>query len=247
MNRTMATKSYSVLHWLFALLLAVGIALSQVGAGALQTANVHLSAVTVMPLGDSITFGIGSSDGGGYRLPLWNDLLAQHIHVHFVGSLQQGPDTFDTENEGHSGWRIDQIARHVVTWLHEYRPQIVLLHIGTNDIAHNYALARAPDRLSSLIDEIASADPGVRIFVALIIPCFRNAFTLAQTAIYNQAIPALVRSKFERGVYVQSVDMQGIPATSMLRSGLHPNDAGYKQMATIWMNALLPLLSSLLH
>src|SRR5258708_1189046 len=30
--------------------------------------------IRIMPLGDSITYGQGSTDYGGYRLPLWHDL-----------------------------------------------------------------------------------------------------------------------------------------------------------------------------
>src|SRR6516225_10145948 len=51
--------------------------------------------IKIMPLGDSITYGQGSSTGGGYRLQLWNDLRVLGFPIDFVGSLQTGPASFD--------------------------------------------------------------------------------------------------------------------------------------------------------
>ncbi|MFG2622980.1 hypothetical protein ACGFXC_35755 [Streptomyces sp. NPDC048507] len=45
----------------------------------------------ILPLGDSITFGAGSSDGSGYRRELWEDLKNQTQTVtSFVGSQHDG-------------------------------------------------------------------------------------------------------------------------------------------------------------
>ena len=102
--------------------------------------------VKIMPLGDSITYGEHSSTGGGYRLPLWNELVARGTHIDFVGSMRNGPPGFDAENEGHRGWEIAQITSHIINWLIAYRPDIILLHIGTNDIIKNDNLGQAPAR-----------------------------------------------------------------------------------------------------
>src|SRR5438876_5303203 len=76
----------------------------------------HSTRITIMPLGDSITYGGGSSTGGGYRFPLWNELRARGLPLDFVGSVQAGPASFERENEGHPGWKINQIAAKVVNW-----------------------------------------------------------------------------------------------------------------------------------
>src|SRR5437868_6298425 len=70
--------------------------------------------IKIMPLGDSITYGAYSSTGGGYRFHLWNDLRVRGFPVDFVGSVKTGPASFDRENEGHPGWKINQIAAQVV-------------------------------------------------------------------------------------------------------------------------------------
>jgi len=65
----------------------------------------------VMPLGDSITDGAGSS-GGGYRVPLFHLVSQDQKTITFVGSGQNGPamvdgKAFPQHHEGHSGYTIE--------------------------------------------------------------------------------------------------------------------------------------------
>lgn len=196
----------------------------------------------IMPLGDSITYGQGSSAGGGYRLPLWNELKARGATVDFVGSQQNGPPGFDRDNEGHPGWKINQITENVVSWLLTYQPQIVLLHIGTNDFIKNDSPAQAPARLSHLIDLITATLPGVQVIVAQIIPLPRSARLNAEVETYNATIPGIVRSKIATGKHIRYIDMYHIVPPGLLSDQIHPNDAAYALMAQAWLPALLPLL-----
>jgi len=104
--------------------------------------------IRILPLGDSITQG-GQRDRQEYtyRYPLFyllND--AGHV-VDFIGSQRTGlhPDAvwpdkngvpFDLDHEGHYGWRTAQIRDHLSGWTAEYpaAPDIVLVHLGSNDI-----------------------------------------------------------------------------------------------------------------
>lgn len=109
--------------------------------------------VRVMPLGDSITDGVDVP--GGYRIKLWQLMVAGGYTVDFVGSRSNGPaELFDHDHEGHPGWRIDQLDANVVGWLQNADPRTILLEIGTNDVNQDYDLANAPARLSALIDKI---------------------------------------------------------------------------------------------
>src|SRR5262245_45413474 len=64
--------------------------------------------VRLMPLGDSITDGFNVS--GGYRINLWQRLVASGRTVDLVGSAFNGPaELGDHDHEGHSGWLISQI------------------------------------------------------------------------------------------------------------------------------------------
>jgi lysophospholipase L1-like esterase len=208
----------------------------------LPLVRANSTSIKIMPLGDSITYGQGSSTGGGYRLQLWNDLRARGFPVDFVGSLQTGPASFDRDNEGHPGWRINQIAAEIVNWLRTYRPRIILLHIGTNDFVKNDDPGQAPTRLSQLLNLITTTLPGVTVIVAQILPLPLSARLNAEVVAYNATIPRIVQANVAQEKHVQYVDMYHAVSPSMLPDQIHPNDAGYTLMAKVWLHALLPLL-----
>jgi lysophospholipase L1-like esterase len=198
--------------------------------------------IKIMPLGDSITYGEGSSTLGGYRFQLWNDLRARGFPVDFVGSVKTGPASFDRENEGLPGWKINQIAAKVVNWLMIYRPNTILLHIGTNDFVKNDDPAQAPARLSHLLNLITTTLPEVMVIVAQILPLPRSARLNGEVVAYNAAIPGIVQADVAQGKHVHYVDIYDAVPPSMLPDQIHPNDAGYALMAKKWLYALLPLL-----
>jgi hypothetical protein len=95
----------------------------------------------IMPLGDSITQGDASGEPNedlqaSYRLVLWDLLADAGYDVDFVGSLNSGSDIldFDPHHEGHPDWRDDEIALNIYDWLVWNPADIILLHIGTNDL-----------------------------------------------------------------------------------------------------------------
>ncbi len=199
--------------------------------------------VRVMALGDSITDGLQVP--GGYRIGLWQRFLSDGYRVDFVGSMFNGPASLgDHDHEGHSGWRIDQIDARIVGWLTTYRPQTVLLHIGTNDVLQNYNVAGAPNRLSALIDRITTTLPSTEVFVAQIIP-LSNPGQEAAVRTFNAAIPGIVQSKANAGKHVHLVDQHSALTTADLIDGIHPTATGHDKMAATWYRALLSVPGSI--
>ncbi|WP_229713574.1 GDSL-type esterase/lipase family protein, partial [Streptomyces fuscichromogenes] len=186
------------------------------------------SPATLMALGDSITYGLGSSTGAAYRAEMHDALTTVGFTYDAVGSEQSGSNLADPDNEGHSGWRIDQIAAAVDGWLTAYHPNVVTLHIGTNDMNQNYAVATAPDRLGALIDQIVRDRPGVLLVVSTLVPS-KDAAVNARISAYNASIPAVVASRHSAGDHVYLVD-QGAVTTAELSDTLHPDDEGYRRM-----------------
>jgi len=188
--------------------------------------------VRVMPLGDSITDGFNVP--GGYRVDLWQKLVAGGYRIDFVGSQFNGPAGLgDHDHEGHSGWTIAQIDANAVNWLRATTPRTVLLHIGTNDMFS--ASAGAPQRLSTLLDTITATAPDAEVFVSTIIPL---SGADSQVRTFNAAIPGIVQSKVNAGRRVHLVDMYPALTLADLADGVHPNAGGYSKMATVWYNAL---------
>ncbi|MET9416171.1 FG-GAP-like repeat-containing protein [Streptomyces klenkii] len=178
-----------------------------------------------MPLGDSITRGVGSSTGAGYRADLRNQLTPHAGAVQFVGSVT----TDGAQHEGHSGWQIEDLAENIDGWLSVSRPNVVLLNIGTNDMDLGTDVAGAPARLGALVDRITDAAPDVTVLVSSIVPN-ANADRNKRVVAYNAAIPQLVAERRGKGLHVGFVDMNAV-TTGDLADRLHPNDAGFAKMA----------------
>lgn len=191
----------------------------------------------IMPLGDSITFGDGSSHGGGYRKELWHAFANAGYDVEFVGSERDGALP-DPVHEGHPGWEIDDIAEQVVGWLTEWRPTVVLLHIGTNDLDRDADVRGAPRRLGALIDSILLTQPAVTLYVASLSPV-RDEIVQRRIDAYNFEVPRLVAERARAGHQVHYVDIAGLLTLADLADDLHPNDQGYAKMAAAWFKALM--------
>lgn len=189
------------------------------------------SEVRIMPLGDSITYGIGFS--GSYRTALWKKLIADGDRINFVGSVSHGSgDLGDSDNEGHIGWEIGQLDANVIGWIAAYQPDIVLLHIGSNDIDHGVPADVMISRLSSLLNHIFIAKPTTYVIVSTLIPINRG--DQATWVAFNAAIPGIVAQFRSQGYKIVSVNMSNALTFDDLRDGLHPDKAGYGKMATQW-------------
>jgi lysophospholipase L1-like esterase len=192
----------------------------------------------IMPLGDSITSGETARAYGGYLNLLGTLLTNDGYQYDFVGS-QKSPSRIipDVDHEGHPGWSIAALQEGIDSngWLETYQPDIVLLHIGSNDIRHGNA-AYAPARLSALLDDILARLPNLRVIVAQIIP-FRWG-VMDGNRLYNNAIPDIVSSKGSR---VSMVDMQNILVYEDYTGSIHPNQKGYDKIARAWEQAILAL------
>ncbi|MFE7626663.1 phosphatidylinositol-specific phospholipase C domain-containing protein [Streptomyces sp. NPDC057509] len=190
--------------------------------------------IAVMPLGDSITLGVGSSTRTGYR-PALAGGLAQHTGaLEFVGSQTDADGV--THHEGHSGWLIDQLQANIETWLAAAEPNLITLHIGTNDMNRDYQVATAPQRLGALIDQIHAASPDTVVVVASLVPA-TDAAVQARVDTYNKAIPGIVADRVQRGYKISWVSMDAL-TTGDLNDNLHPNNNGYTKMADAFLGGI---------
>lgn len=187
----------------------------------------------IMPLGDSITRGVGESPhGNGYRVHLQRRLTTAGVTFDFVGSQSSGRGG-DRDHEGHPAWTIDQLAAEVDGWIERHRPHVVLLHAGTNNITRGEDPREVAGKLSGLIDRVARRLPAAQIFVSTVVGT-RVAGEVPANRAYNRLIPGVVAGK---GPRVHLVDQSAVRGLS-LYDRHHPNDFGYQQMAYTWYQAL---------
>jgi len=202
----------------------------------------------VMPLGDSIT----EAQGGfaAYRYWLWKDLELEGYPVDFVGS-QYGVwngdppySDYDQDHEGHWGWRADQILASIGSWAAASLPDIVLIHLGHNDIWQGQSISSTIDELGQIIDTIRGVNPGASFLLAQVIPSIHSALDSIPALNVQIAILGALMHSTESPVLV--VDQHsGFDPWVDTYDGVHPNEPGEQKMAARWFAPLDSIFTNL--
>ncbi|RKR92511.1 lysophospholipase L1-like esterase [Micromonospora pisi] len=233
---------------LAALAVLLGLVITTPSLRAASTPATTLAPVRVMPLGDSIT---GSP--GCWRSMLWNRLQSTgYTNIDFVGTL--GPQgcgqAYDGDNEGHGGALVTNVANQnqLPGWLAATRPDIVLMHFGTNDVWSNVAPATILAAYGKLVDQMRVNNPAMKVLVAQIIPMAPSSCAECgqRVVALNNAIAGWVGSKNTAQSPVVRVDQwTGFSTGSDTYDGVHPNASGDQKMADRWYPALTAALGGI--
>ena len=200
-------------------------------------------ATRIMALGDSIT---GSP--GCWRALLWQQLPA--AEVDFVGTMPGDGCGFpyDGEHEGHGGYLVTNVAGQNLLpgWLSASRPDVVLMHFGTNDAWSNIPATTILNAYTTLVGQMRAANPAMKIIVAQIIPlnppgcadCGRRVTDL------NAAIPAWAASLSTAASPITVVDQwTGFDTATDTYDGVHPDAEGNAKIAARWLPAVRAALA----
>jgi lysophospholipase L1-like esterase len=202
--------------------------------GGRSTPNVYLA------FGDSISYGDGSSNLGGYRSYLQADLRSYW-----------GKATL--ENGGIEGTKSDDGQQRLAGVLASYHPGYLLILYGTND--WNYPPCRDAfpcytiDNLRSMVHQArgAGAEP-ILGTIPPVNPDWLDHNATARNAWVKKMDVEIVAMAQQEQVAVARIyeDFEKEPNLSALFSDdKHPNDAGYRIMARSFFNAItLPYGSS---
>ena len=205
---------------------------------AFADANAQTAPTRIMPLGDSITNGFPVA--GGYRNRLHQLLTAAGYNVDFIGTqTDNGAGTLpDPDHEGHSGWRIGQLDANIAGWFGAMAdPDVVLLHIGTNDFGSSTDTPNAINRLDALIAKIATLRPYAHIVVTNLME--RNEpYNTSIQAQFNPFVQARVNAQAALGRRVTFLDMRAAVPLAEMPDQLHPGQTGYNHMADAWLPAI---------
>jgi lysophospholipase L1-like esterase len=243
------------------------------GNGMVYCGNSPIPRVKILALGNSITEGWtdGTLPAGemiAYRYDLKNLLETNGRPVDFVGSQLNGYAFFtDCQNAGIGGTRDQYLARLLTDgydernsiqilnpprlYLDEFKPDVILLDVGTNDVTHETNPGGiANEKFSAILDQVdqyeARTNKEVPVFLALIINRKLGVPLRAETSAFNDSIKALARKRILNNDNIVIVDMEhnagfvydntDITATDI--QGLHPNALGYNKMANLWYDSL---------
>ncbi|KAI0977584.1 carbohydrate esterase family 3 protein [Xylaria arbuscula] len=198
----------------------------------------------VMFLGASVTRGDVSIGKLGFRSPLRDRLAALGNSVNFVGSQRVGA-FIDNDLEAYPGNRIDQIHEHSTHIVPSTKPNVFVLHVGSNDCLQKYDTANAGKRMRDLINYLLSESPQATIIMSTLLtntvrdkePCILDI---------NLQIRKLASALQREGRRVVMAEMhceQGLPdrpvPDDISPDGTHPFDHGYDLMADIFFSAFL--------
>ncbi|MBD3344980.1 MAG: hypothetical protein GF401_07955, partial [Chitinivibrionales bacterium] len=215
--------------------------------------SVLSTATKIMPLGNSITS--GDTYYNSYRRPLWHMLDSAGYEVDFVGTLTENfrgpppnPD-FDMDHEGHYGWDTGEILEgasfgdtsngFLSRWIQEYTPDIVLLHIGTNNL--DDPINQTLGDITQIIATLQSANPSVTILVAEIIQWGEGLDWIDSL---NAVIPQLAQMSTSSSDVIIVDHHTGFDSRIGYDTDdeTHPNEQGEIKMAQTWYDVLTGVL-----
>lgn len=206
----------------------------------------------ICPVGDSITMGFGSSDGNGHREHLRNLLIRAGAKTNIVGTARTG-NMSDPYHEGWPGAGIASILGNVTKGqvLIKYKPNVVLLHAGTNDMVAGhgpvYNPDQAPEWLETFIHNIYQKAPEAVVLVAQIIEPLNNTARLRRTTRYNAAVAKMVHKLAADGKKILLINNEPWLTTkdpAKYADDIHPNTDGYNVIADGCFAALTQLAKS---
>jgi lysophospholipase L1-like esterase len=180
--------------------------------------------LTWLAIGDSITFGTGSTSTNSYIYRTRYQLL-KNKKIHQL------------INSGIGGQRADTLIS-----LHKSRggkcdPDLVTIMVGTNDITANITTSAYKTNLGLLIDEVQKGFiVGQGKIVLLTIP-WRNDGSTGIVQNYNDMVKQIGS---ERNIPVCDI-YPAFSSASFLTDTVHPNDNGHLAIA----NILIPFLNGL--
>lgn len=210
--------------------------------------------VKILPLGDSIT--CASKYKTSYRYPLWTKLVDANKQIKFIGSQTKEGNNgrvwkpyknlpFPEANEGHSGWRADQVLKGLnkdikglEKWIRGYQPDIALIHLGTNDMHQKQTPESTRDEIEQIIEILRMKNPRIKVLLAQIIPLLNDP----NVPRFNQLLAQLANKLNQPNSPVVTVDMySGFSlATDVLQHDkIHPSAQGEEKMAQRWFTALI--------
>jgi len=211
-----------------------------------EPASPSTDALRFMALGDSITHGVTRDSAKSYRHDLTRLLSNAGCRYSMVGSQQTnlGHRAFVSPHEGYNGHRADHFLtglnnfagnnEGVSVAVNRYRPNVVLLHLGTNDMLQNQVVENTVAEIDQVISTLL--DAGADVLVANVIPVFFGGVQsrVRQLGDQLQSYVAQLGNSRVRLVDVRS----GFTNSMMLSDNLHPNPAGEAHIASAFFNAV---------
>ena len=227
----------------------------------------------IMPLGDSNTYGMyeNPASPGGYRGPLQDMLRGRNLGFDLVGVDRDGRIT-DADHNGYSGKTIDWFTKPVNQSIRDRdgsyshtvntgdktaarffienagmtSDDVVLLHLGTNDVRLGDSAGTMLAEMKILLDQIVGSGSSPMVQLMKLAPVGGDIWSADgdpgrtnndTIRAFNEGLERMVADSYG-ALGVTLVD-SGVTTAGLSSDGVHMNATGYRSMADAWFNSLV--------
>ena len=124
-----------------------------------------------------------------------------------------------------------------------YQPDLILLMIGTNNLAWGgKAQVDVDNALSAydgLLAKISSLAPNATVIVSPILPILGTDLPTT----FNLALHARVSTLAGQGMHISWCSQMSAITLAQLGDGVHPDSGGYRQLGDAWYSAIQALVT----
>ena len=225
--------------------------------------HAQVNAVTIMPMGDSVT-ARGDSPESSYRYWLYTMLVdAGFNNFSFLGNQNGVSDgapfnsNFDQHYEGGGSggdaWNTEDGLADAPSAASS-TPTFLILDLGSNDIIDGIDPSETEANLEAIIQDFAAANPSIIILLAKPTPFIPDPSATKQGQKLEKKqqsqLAALVgrvgKAEKKAGVNVIVVNQfGGFNVKTDTKDGTHPNVRGEQKMARKYFNVLKPRLKKM--
>lgn len=217
------------------------------------SAKSYSDSLRIWCLGDSITKGNSEAaiPRASYRKELFSLLNESDLNYDFVGTRNNGDAAYPSwTDQDHDGWgshtsgnilngdyagSIDDPFPGIASVVDSVNPDVVLLHIGTND--YSTPVATSMNNIEGIITAVRNNNSNAIFFVANMVPIGKSQFQDANNAL-AAAITSDIESLSNDNSPVHLVDMRDGYNMTWFTDLVHPDADGEAFIAQQFADAI---------
>ncbi len=197
----------------------------------LSSASEAHSPRRVACVGDSITYGMGIDDRGRLSYPAVLERLSEGRFV--VGNFGVSGST--VLPIPHRAWVQTQACRDAI----DFAPDIVVIMLGINDLAHPGLHNRYPDELRRLVERFLRLPAAPHVFVCTLTPIAPEEHQMDVNRTIQQTLnPAIRAVAVQTGASIIDIHSAFPNQLDLLPDGVHPNAEGAEWIARTVLAAI---------
>ena len=212
-----------------------------------QAATTSETAYTLLIVGDSRAAG-NTPLFESYRYPLWKKLVEADYAIDFIGPVIDdcaypsiNGQLFDPDHGAIGGAHTTDIIHRLEQGIYPTDADFLLLGIGGNDLLGGDTVATTIENVNCILTTFIAYNPEIVILVEQIAPGTTAMMTPERKTVlqrFNEQLTVLTKDHTSKNHQVFTVNMYREWQDIYLTDDIHYNDAGAKEVAQRYFEAL---------